>query len=360
MKNNGKNRNTEDGERRTEIIAYSAERIADRKKLNAKRSGVPIFGAIRCPLSANFGFTLIELLIVIAIIALLMAILLPALSRAREMGKRAVCLTQLRQLQLAWNMYCDDNEDKVPAGDVCYSWEFWSDMGGPQLAWHEWPHPFPHDIPPNQVTNGRPGASFGGRAYPSDCVITGQCKQPEWYHAIDEGLIWKYIKDYKAYQCPVGEKGEYVTYSNVHSIKTWASATEGSAGPGSKSRTIMKKSQIKRTSERAVFIDAGRATTGACFLPYDLSSINGLSYGGAPPARHGMGTTFSFADGHAEYKKWTDPHAIKAAKLDWGGDAGPDNCDCDLRWYVRAVWGDLPKGAKYQCNKNPPPKCDEF
>ena len=47
------------------------------------------------------GFTLVELLVVIAIIALLMAILLPALGRAREMGKRAVCLVHIKQLQLA-------------------------------------------------------------------------------------------------------------------------------------------------------------------------------------------------------------------------------------------------------------------
>ncbi|GAJ23796.1 unnamed protein product, partial [marine sediment metagenome] len=51
------------------------------------------------------GFTLVELLVVIAIIALLMAILMPALNRAKEQGKRAVCLSNLRQLTLAWIMY---------------------------------------------------------------------------------------------------------------------------------------------------------------------------------------------------------------------------------------------------------------
>ena len=66
---------------------------------------------------SGFGFTLVELLVVIAIIALLMAVLLPALSRAREQGKRAVCLYYQRQLTAAWMMYADDNGDKIVNGD---------------------------------------------------------------------------------------------------------------------------------------------------------------------------------------------------------------------------------------------------
>ena len=60
------------------------------------------------------GFTLIELLVVIAIIAILMAILMPALQRAREQGRRAVCLQNTKTLGLGWIMYCDDYEGKIP------------------------------------------------------------------------------------------------------------------------------------------------------------------------------------------------------------------------------------------------------
>ena len=59
------------------------------------------------------GFTLIELLVVIAIIAILMAVLMPALSRAREQGQRAVCLNNVKQPQFAWMMYADDNDSKM-------------------------------------------------------------------------------------------------------------------------------------------------------------------------------------------------------------------------------------------------------
>ncbi|RPJ33143.1 MAG: type II secretion system protein, partial [Planctomycetaceae bacterium] len=63
------------------------------------------------------GFTLIELLVVIAIIALLMAILMPAMHRAKEQGERTACFNNLKNLQLAWMIYADDNDDKIVCGD---------------------------------------------------------------------------------------------------------------------------------------------------------------------------------------------------------------------------------------------------
>ena len=63
---------------------------------------------------SSFGFTLIELLIVIAITTLLIAILIPVANRAREIGQRAVCLSNLRQLTLAWNLYAEDNDGLTP------------------------------------------------------------------------------------------------------------------------------------------------------------------------------------------------------------------------------------------------------
>jgi len=64
------------------------------------------------------SFSLIELLVVIAGSAVLMAILMPALNRARGQGKRACCLSNLKQLQLAWTMYADDNDGKIVNGSA--------------------------------------------------------------------------------------------------------------------------------------------------------------------------------------------------------------------------------------------------
>src|SRR6188508_2176545 len=66
--------------------------------------------------SGRRGFTLVELLVVIGIIALLIAILLPALSKAREQAKNAQCLSNLRQVGTMFQFYANDYKDAVPIG----------------------------------------------------------------------------------------------------------------------------------------------------------------------------------------------------------------------------------------------------
>jgi prepilin-type N-terminal cleavage/methylation domain-containing protein len=272
------------------------------------------------------GFTLVELLVVIAIIALLMAILLPALGRAREMGKRAVCMNQIKQLIVGWNMYCDDNKEKMPYGNIWWSWN-WGTKAGPSFV--EPVHVQPHTMPMTRITQQN-------QVFPA-----GHPNLSDWQHAIAEGTIWKYLKDYKIYKCPVADKGRESTYQMSESIC-------GDPPPtacGNPAFTL--RTELKRTAEMFVFLDTGDAGSGALWLEY---ACVGLHWGDPPPTRHGTGTTFVFADQHVEYRKWTNPHTLWVLQnYIFDSAAAPyiDNCDCDLRWINKVTWGKV--NPAYNC-----------
>lgn len=82
--------------------------------------------------SRDRGFTLVELLVVIAIIAALIALLMPALNKARENAKMVNCASNLRQLGMAFRMYCDSSKGLIPSpgwGGDPYDWVYWRPSG---------------------------------------------------------------------------------------------------------------------------------------------------------------------------------------------------------------------------------------
>jgi len=240
------------------------------------------------------GFTLIELLVVIAIIALLMAILLPALTRAREQGKRAACTHNLKGLVLAWLMYIDDNDGYLVKGNA-------GDDGWVRLL--------------GTLPNEKP--------------------VEEQLDAVRKGLLFEYAKMTKLYRCPVAERNEMRTYSTVHAMNGLKFAGSGDVHK--------KLSEIRRPGERLVFLDDYGQDWDACWAVWHTQP----SWWNPIPMRHHGGTTLAFVEGHCEWWNWTDQRTIDYSNQPWAvSEAGagiekkqPGNVD--LMKLQKAAWGSL-------------------
>jgi prepilin-type N-terminal cleavage/methylation domain-containing protein/prepilin-type processing-associated H-X9-DG protein len=298
------------------------------------------------------GFTLIELLVVISIIALLMAILVPALSRAREQAKRIICHNNLRQLMSAWNMYAEDNADKITGtfkrcnggtgSTGCSEAQFPLRASHPSFV--EDPHRWNTTLAPEL---GAKTAPHEYCPWPDGATDFDDCSEADWKHAIACGTLYKYLKDFRVFACPVGVRGALVTYTGVDSMNGMG---DSSSPCGSWDRCAMNgkmyrnRNSIKNTASRMVFMDEGKMTICSWNLNNPNSSGTELWWD-APPVRHGKGTTLSFADGHAEYRKWADKRTPGTV---WNGSGssnpqypGPQNCNKDLYYMAKVIYGSL-------------------
>ena len=236
------------------------------------------------------GFTLIELLVVIAIIAILMAILMPALNRVKEQGSRTACLSNVKQLTLAWIMYAYENDDKIVNAST-----FFSRPGEPAWIGAQW-------------------------------QFTGT--EQERREHLKDGILYPYCNDVDIFACPTGIRGEVLTYAIVDAMNGATSI------PGTADLMIKRLNQIRRPGERFVFIDEGKISPDSWTVFYDQESWWDL-----PTVRHGDGTNFSFVDGHSDHWKWKDPRTVKLAELTITENTQPGNPD--LHAVQKAAWGKL-------------------
>jgi len=247
------------------------------------------------------AFTLIELLVVIAIIAILMAILMPALNRAREQGKRSVCLQNNKTLVMGWMLYCDESRGYMPGTQAL-------NLGSPvprdKSSWVK---------KPTGTT-------------PVDAPVEDQIQ------AIEEGVLYPLVKNIKVFRCPVAKGHEMRSYSASHAMN--GSSFDG--GPVLKNRY-----KIKHSVQRIVYIDDfGEDWDAAWAVPWSQPA-----WWNPIPARHGAGTTVGMADGHSEWWAWKDTRTIDMMeRWDWGRKG--DNLNSishagnpDLVRIQKAIWG---------------------
>jgi prepilin-type N-terminal cleavage/methylation domain-containing protein/prepilin-type processing-associated H-X9-DG protein len=248
--------------------------------------------------TSSRAFTLIELLVVIAIIAILAAMLLPALGKAKQKAYGIHCINNLHQLTLAWILYSGDFNDKIPANAGVGTVATTAPVPPATLNLGIWVHGL------------MGGLSFwGGETLPE---------------LVQAGSLYPYAKSLNIFKCPADRKTGQPGSAN-RSVPTTRSMSMnafmnpfGSTPGGGVDRIYRKQSDIVAPAPVNcwVFIDESPGTVNDGYFLCDPIS-NPAQWVDLPAAYHNGAGGIAFADGHAEIRKWRDGRIIEALNINF-------------------------------------------
>jgi prepilin-type N-terminal cleavage/methylation domain-containing protein/prepilin-type processing-associated H-X9-DG protein len=264
--------------------------------MSGHRVGRPHGNGNSVPAAGQCAFTLVELLVVMAIIAVLAGLLLPALAKAKSKGRNIICLNHLKQLDICLHLYATDNEEWLAPNESVPDPAF-----SPLPASASW-------CPGNARTDATPTNIQSGALF----------------HYNDTVPIYRCPADFATVVTPAGEVlARTRSYCLSQSINGYVAKAVNAGGtnlngviPG-----FRKTVEIANPSPAAciTFLDVheDEIQDAKFLIPTDPYFPGAQYWIDLPANRHNQGANFAFADGHAEHWKWRVPkvYAYRAQPL---------------------------------------------
>lgn len=249
------------------------------------------------------AFTLIELLVVFAIIGILAAILLPVLAQAKARAWRAQCINNEKQLMLTWVVYSGDNNGRLVSNSWC-----------------------PRGGDPNTKLWVQ-GSFF----YPdtNDALI----------YSPDYALFAPHLASSKVYHCPAdvldfsrnGVQGPKLRSYELNAFMGWTGAWIDLCPPGA-CLIFEKDTQITAPSRFFTFIDVYPQSICWPYFGVRMEDTGNENFCNYPAIAHNNGAVVSFADGHVEWHRWSDPRTLAPASMDFHLHDDPSSGNADVDW----------------------------
>ena len=289
------------------------------------------------------GFTLIELLVVIAIIAILAAMLLPALSKAKMKATQAACLNVEKQLALAWVMYSDDNND------LLVNLSTYNGSATPQTYGVPWRTDMAVGLTDGELVVPLPTGVTAGTEAAQKYLTEMGFQQPRNNVS---GPLFPYCKNSDVVHCPGDKRYQSRVgpgYTGPYSWDSFSGVTFLNGESRWDSRNLSKRTAITRPSDKFIWIEGadmrGENRGSWAMQNYGTVAANftDAKFQDSPAAFHVTSADFNFADGHAEGRKWLDGATVAFANdtlqtKDSGGatqTAANHAGNPDLQWLGR-------------------------